>query len=141
MDGYDEEIEQMLKNPVEVINYTDVDDTERQKINDFLDMNSKKVRVTLRKVAGKEIAVLGAELRIATGGFDLYTPDYVIHASQWNGRKITAESIPFEEDGSIYCNRSGGGRYLYVFHEPLKMKVTLSRAMGVFPKYEFEVLK
>lgn len=136
----DEEIEEMLQNPLDIIDYTDTTETELQKIHTFLDQNSEKPRVSLKSMIGKEIRVLGAVLRVANGEFILYTPECRIHISQWNTRTLTVNSIPTDQEDSIYCNRSGAGRYLYIFHEPLKMRVKLSKTMKLFKKYDFEVL-
>ena len=130
------EMEQMLKQPV----YNKITPENIVHIQDFLTEQKNKPYYDIKEVVGKELTVIGTEIRILSNGFDLYTPEFCVYSSPMNGAAITLDGIIPKEKAVAYKMGDVAKSFFYIFNKPIKLKITIEKAMVFFKRYNFEVL-
>ena len=134
MDAIDLEIQEMLKNPVEVFKSIEDDDTT---LNDIFDMFPGRPKF-LKKALNIPLKLTAAEIMIRTGGFRIYTDKGSFFGNQWDNCDVKLQVRLSESKGvEVYHNKDGAGYYVYVFKEPVDFKVILKGK--ILKSYDFEV--
>lgn len=131
----DKEISEMLDNPEP--SYAPLNKENSKRIEEFIRSNSSAKPIQMENMINIPISVNGVSLNLRSG-FSIYSDLGEIYGTSFDNCTICLEDrLSTLRNKEVFHEKDGSGFYLYVFYNPIKMKIVLNGK--IFKRYDFMI--